>query len=70
MQKKQIKTNTEFWHKKIEININRDKNVNETLKTGGWEVIQFWREEIKKNLNLCICKIEQAVEKRKNIKVL
>ncbi len=69
-QKKRIKTNTEFWYKKIESNINRDKTVNETLKTDGWEVIRFWGEEIKKNLNLCISKIEQAVEKRKNLKIL
>lgn len=69
-QKERIKTNAEFWHKKIESNINRDKIVNETLKTEGWEVIRFWGEEIKKNLNLCVSKIDQAVEKRKNIKVL
>lgn len=64
-QKLRIKTNTEFWHKKIEGNIERDKLVNETLLKNGWQVIRFWGEEIKKNLDLCVLKIEQAIEDKK-----
>lgn len=64
-QKLRIKTNTEFWHKKIEGNIERDKIVNETLLKNGWQVIRFWGEEIKKNLDLCVLKIEQAIEDKK-----
>lgn len=65
IQKHRIKSNTEFWHKKIEGNIERDKLVNETLRKSGWNVIRFWGEEIKKNLNLCVLKIEQAIEDSK-----
>ncbi len=64
-QKLRIKTNTEFWHKKIEGNIERDKLVNETLLKNGWKVIRFWGEEIKKNLDFCLMKIEQAIEDKK-----
>jgi DNA mismatch endonuclease (patch repair protein) len=64
-QKLRIKTNTEFWHKKIEGNIERDKLVNDTLLKIGWQVFRFWGEEIKKNLDLCVSKIEQAIEDRK-----
>ncbi|MBN1118813.1 MAG: very short patch repair endonuclease [Bacteroidales bacterium] len=64
-QKHRIKTNTEFWHKKIEGNIERDKLVNETLLKNGWQVIRFWGEEIQKNLDLCVLKIEQAIEDKK-----
>lgn len=64
-QKLRIKTNTEFWHKKIEGNIERDKLVNDTLLKNGWQVIRFWGEEIKKNIDLCVLKIEQAIEDSK-----
>ncbi len=65
IQKSRIKTNTEFWIKKIEGNIERDKIVNETLLKNGWQVIRFWGEEIKKNLDLCVLKIEIAINDRK-----
>lgn len=63
--KHRIKTNTEFWHKKIERNIERDKLVNENLLKNDWQVIRFWGEDIKKNLDICVSKIEQAIEDRK-----
>ena len=40
--KYEIKSNKEFWHKKIERNIMRDKEVNQKLKNDGWTVIRFW----------------------------
>lgn len=64
-QKHRIKTNTEFWHKKIKGNIERDKLVNETLLKNGWKVIRFWGEEIKKNPEFCLLKVEQAIKDRK-----
>ncbi len=64
-QKHRIKTNTEFWHKKIEGNIKRDKLVNETLLKEGWQVIRFWGNDIKKNLDLCVSEIEKAIEEKK-----
>lgn len=63
--KHRIKTNTVFWHKKIERNIERDKLVNENLLKNDWQVIRFWGEDIKKNLDICVSKIEQAIEGRK-----
>jgi DNA mismatch endonuclease Vsr len=60
-QRNRIKTNTEFWQKKIEKNIERDKIVNQTLQKEGWKVIRFWGEEIKKNLDLCVLRIEQSI---------
>jgi DNA mismatch endonuclease (patch repair protein) len=41
IQKNRIDTNKEFWHKKIERNIQRDLEVNAYLKTHGWRVIRF-----------------------------
>ena len=65
-QKHRIKTNKEFWHKKIEGNIERDKRVNETLLKNGWKVIRFWGEDIKRNLDLCVKEVEQAIEEKRN----
>lgn len=59
IRKNDIKSNKDFWIKKIEGNIQRDKNVNEILKAQGWKVLRFWGNEIKKNLDECVSKIEQ-----------
>ena len=68
-QKNRIKTNTDFWGKKIENNIKRDKIVNETLRKKDWKVIRFWGQKIKKNIDLCINEIEIAIKERKHDKI-
>jgi DNA mismatch endonuclease Vsr len=55
------KSNQEFWHKKIERNILRDKVVNETLLKEKWKVLRFWGKEIDKNLQYCLDKIENLI---------
>lgn len=67
--KHEHKSNIEFWHKKIERNIQRDIEVNEQLKKEGWKVLRFWGKDIEKNLDFCIQEIEQEIEKRKNEKI-
>lgn len=65
--KHRIKTNTEFWHKKIESNIERDKKVNEKLERQGWTVLRFWESQIKKNVSECLQIIENTIKyKMKN----
>lgn len=63
------KSNVDFWHNKIERNIERDKEVNQELNSQGWKVLRFWGIEIDKDLLSCINKIELALDeaKRKNI---
>lgn len=61
LRKNDIKSNKEFWIKKIESNIQRDKDVNRILKEQGWKVIRFWGKEIQKNLNECVLKIEKEI---------
>ncbi len=68
-QKHRIKTNQEFWQKKIEGNIVRDKLVNETLKKEGWTVIRFWGDQIKKDISSCVTKVENAICERKEDKI-
>lgn len=61
VRKNDIKSNREFWIKKIEGNIKRDANVNKILKEQGWKVIRFWGKEIQKKLETCINKIEKEI---------
>jgi len=59
--KSDFKSNQEFWIPKIERNIQRDKEVNEKLKSDGWTVIRFWGKEIQKQTKECADIIEKAV---------
>lgn len=51
------KSNCNFWHSKIERNIERDKEVNEQLKAQGWTVFRFWETEITKESDKCLNRI-------------
>ena len=62
--KKDFKSHQEFWIPKIERNMERDREVNETLKAEVWTVIRFWGKDIKKNLTECADIIESAVRSR------
>jgi DNA mismatch endonuclease (patch repair protein) len=50
-------TRKDFWIKKIQSNIDRDKNVDETLKNDGWTVIRIWEHEIRKDPENAVRKI-------------
>jgi DNA mismatch endonuclease (patch repair protein) len=65
-EKYRIKTNREFWWKKIEENQKRDQLVNSYLVDKDWKVLRFWSQEIRKNLNLCIEKIDATIDQQKN----
>lgn len=55
--KNSIKSNKDFWIKKIEDNIKRDKFATKELKKQGWTVLRFWGKEIEKNIGKCVNKI-------------
>ena len=65
-QKDRVKTNTEFWQKKIERNIQRDIEVNKYLESQNWKVLRFWSEQIEKNLEDCVTKIQSEIISRQN----
>ena len=41
-------TNAEYWHKKIEGNVSRDKENIEKLKDMGWRIYIIWECQLKK----------------------
>lgn len=63
--KKDHKSNKEFWYKKIERNIERDKEVNAFLLKSGWKVLRFWGLDITKNLRTCTDKITAVINESK-----
>ena len=59
----QPETRKEFWMKKIQSNVERDKKVNALLKNQEWKVIRIWEHEIRKNPEKCIKNIIRILDK-------
>ena len=65
IKKHEIKSNRDFWYKKIEKNIERDKIVTTELTKQGWLVLRFWGTDIKKETVQCVNKIEEKILEKK-----
>lgn len=61
----EFQSRRDFWVPKIERNIQRDKEVNEKLRSEGWIVLRFWGKEIKRDVTACADMIQCAWEERK-----
>lgn len=48
------KTRKSFWKKKIERNIERDREVSKHYRKIGWRIIRIWEHEIKKDADAVI----------------
>jgi DNA mismatch endonuclease (patch repair protein) len=59
--KKKIKSNREYWIKKIEANIQRDKKSRRQLRKQGYKVLRFWGHQIKRDIDFCCKKIISTV---------
>jgi DNA mismatch endonuclease, patch repair protein len=57
-------SNREFWDKKLESNIARDKRVTKALKAEGWIVFRFWEHSVKKDSAKCVGKIARELSKK------
>ncbi len=56
-----FKSHQDFWIPKIERNMARDREVNETLREQGWLVLRFWGKEIKKDPSACADRVLKAL---------
>lgn len=52
--------NSQYWIRKIEENMERDQRVDKELEALDWTVIRFWGNDIKKDLEGCLCAIEEV----------
>ncbi|MCL5073656.1 MAG: very short patch repair endonuclease [Actinobacteria bacterium] len=57
------KSKNEYWDKKIDKNVLRDKNVTKELKKLGFTVLRFWEHEIEKEIESCWAKFLKIYEK-------
>lgn len=62
--KEKIHSHLDYWIPKIERNIARDKEVNAKLEEEGYIILRFWGNEINKDLEGCVEKIEAALASR------
>lgn len=53
----QVKSNPQYWQKKLARNVERDKDVNDALTSMGWLVLRFWASDVEKELDACVSKI-------------
>lgn len=59
------KTNREYWNRKIERNVERDKQNTQVLAADGWHVIRIWEHEMQDAAMRCgvRSKIREALDK-------
>lgn len=57
--------NPDYWIKKIERNMQRDIEKDQSLLFFGWTVIHFWGKDIMKNTEECIRVIEEEIFNQK-----
>ena len=57
----QIKSNREYWVKKLSRNVERDKEVDEELLNLGWLVLRFWESDIKRDVERCAKLIKEYI---------
>lgn len=63
--KGQLKTNADFWLKKIETNRKRDEKNDILLSQLGYKVLHFWEHEIRNDLQSVLDEIYLAILERK-----
>jgi DNA mismatch endonuclease (patch repair protein) len=55
------KHNRDFWRKKIEGNVERDRRVDDRLRGEGWKVLRFWEHDVESDLEIVLRAIAAAV---------
>ena len=48
--------------KKIQKNINRDYEIERELRAKGWIVLRFWGKDIKRDVDMCVKAIKEAIQ--------
>lgn len=54
-------SNNEFWRKKIEANIRRDRLVTRELRKKGWTVLRIWEHELRSQRDAPIRRIMRCL---------
>jgi DNA mismatch endonuclease (patch repair protein) len=62
---KMPKSNQEFWQKKLQRNVEHDKEVTSYYLDKGWNIMRIWEHDIRGEFNQTIADILSFVEKIK-----
>jgi DNA mismatch endonuclease (patch repair protein) len=54
-------TNREWWMQKLRRNIERDREVTETLRSEGWRVVRIWESNVLSDLTRAADTVEAAM---------
>jgi len=57
----------EYWVRKIQRNMDRDKIYTQQLRNEGWKVVRLWEQDILKNVDKPIVKILKAIKMRNSL---
>lgn len=63
--KEELATYNDFWSKKINRNVERDNEVNESLTNEDWLVVRFWESDIRNDPEKCAREVLRQYKKRK-----
>ena len=55
-------SNREFWVRKIQSNVERDRKVNGELERAGWRVLRFWETDVKRETAGTILSITRVIQ--------
>jgi len=64
--KTHLKRNRDYWIKKIEYNMKRDKENDKLLESDGWYVLHFWSKMALKHTDYCVDLIIYYIKNRKD----
>ncbi|MGB3526167.1 MAG: very short patch repair endonuclease [Flavobacteriales bacterium] len=56
------KTNTDFWDRKLDRNIQRDRQKERALRQAGWRVVTVWECRLKKDPEAQVRRVRKALE--------
>ena len=58
------KSHTDFWKRKFDRNVERDRRKTEELESLGWTVVTVWECEIKKDLPTVVSRLIEVIKGR------
>ncbi len=53
-------SNEQYWHAKIQRNIERDVRINKLYEDMDWRILRVWEHELKQDFDGCVTKIENS----------
>ncbi len=60
-------SNSDYWIRKIQYNIDRDTSVNTELESMGWAAMRVWESDIRKNVEMEATRIAERIDNARHI---